>query len=509
MALRLLKSADAGERLSIVHLNAYDYHGGAERIVCDLIELQRAAGYCSIALVGHKTRADSGAIAFEIDPDLARREEFRRAGLPDYEFRGSHRLVRNAAVQQANVIHAHNLYGSYFHPFSLIALSHFRPVVWSINDMQALTGYCSHALDCTRWENGCGECPDLTRPGPRLAFDNTAALWRDKKIVSENSRVWVVGASTWIVSQLQRSLLKHHPICHIPNGIDTRVFRLTDRAEARRKLRLPSGALIVGSLARSGVLAHPWKGGDYVRATLKALRLDDPEMLFLNIGSTETAPEPWIRSIAPPSTESLREALNALDFFLYPSIADTAPLSVLEAMACGLPVVGFQVGGMPDLVTAAEGFLVPTGDTQALIEVARKMAADPQLRQRLGRAARDRTVSHFDHSYMATAYEQLYHEAARAHAGDGARKTAGFDFNAISASLEEMRLLQGKMIGLEAKLSELRARRDEEDTQIATLLRNRWLRFGIWLAIVRGPVKNWLRRKHRQLAKKVERGRHR
>ncbi|MDQ6623439.1 MAG: hypothetical protein M3Y86_08140, partial [Verrucomicrobiota bacterium] len=114
-------------RLSIVHLNAYDHHGGAERMANDLIAQQRASGHDSIALVGHKTRPDSAAIAFRTDPDLALREEFRQSAWPDYEFRGSHRLLQHPAVQAADLIHAHNLYGGYFHPFSLIALSHFRP----------------------------------------------------------------------------------------------------------------------------------------------------------------------------------------------------------------------------------------------------------------------------------------------------------------------------------------------------------------------------------------------
>ncbi len=482
--------------LAIVHLNAFDHHGGAERLVSDLVEMQRGAGHESVALVGHKTKADSLALGFETDPDLTRREEFRAAGWPDYEFQGSHRLVRHPAVQAADVIHAHNLYGGFFHPASLIGLSQIRPLIWSIHDMHALTGYCSHALDCTRWEAGCGECPDLNRPGPSPVFDNTAALWQNKKLIADSSRLWLVGASSWMVSQLQRSFFRNHPIHLIPNGIETALYRPADRRALRQKLDLPADALIIGSLARSGVLAHPWKGGSHVRATLQALRTDYPELVFLNIGSSDAEPEPWIRSISPASSELVREALGALDFFLYPSIADTAPLAVLEAMACGLSIVGFKVGGLSDFVTETEGMLVPVNDTPALIQAARSLATDTKLRERLGAAARERTIQYFDRARMAEAYEELYREAMAAHSGGSPPSVPHSEI--ARASLEEIRLLQGKMLKLEEKLAELRARREKDEIQVENLLRSRWLRFGLRFGVVRGALKNWLRLKERE-----------
>ncbi|MDQ6622257.1 MAG: glycosyltransferase, partial [Verrucomicrobiota bacterium] len=414
-------------------------------------------------------------------------------------FRGSHRLLQHPAVQAADLIHAHNLYGGYFHPFSLIALSHFRPVVWSTHDMQPLTGYCAHALDCTRWEIGCGQCPDLTKPGPSLAFDNTAALWRDKRLIAQNSRLWMVGASSWMAAQLRRSLWREHPIYHIANGIDTAAFHPIDRAEARRKMGLPASALIVGSLARGGVLAHPLKGGAHVRAVLETLHREHPEIIFLDLGGTAPSPEPWIRSLVLSSLDEVRTALSALDFFLYPTLADTAPLSVVEAMACGLPVVGFDVGGVPDFVTAGEGLLVPPNDTLALIAAARRLAADEKLRTTLGRAARARAVAHFDRTRMAASYEELYRIAIREHSPSGAPPCA----IAAPHSLEEIRLLQGEMLGLESKLTQFRAKRAEDETELARLLRHPWLRLGLRLGLVRGSAKSWLRRRARQIARRA------
>lgn len=492
LQLNLLKGSHAP--LSIVHLNAYDHHGGAERLANNLIDWQKLNGHQGLALVGHKTRADTDAIAFDTAPDLEARERCLKEGWPDYEFRGSHDLPNHPAVQNAAVIHAHNLYGGYFHPHSLIALSHFRPVVWSIHDMQALTGYCSHALDCELWQRGCGQCPDLTKPGPSLPFDNTAALWRDKQLISENSRLWIAAGSTWMVRQLEQSLLKHHPIHFIPNGIPTDVFHPTNRSEMRKRLNLPSDALIIGSLARTGILSHPWKGGSYALEALQALREVHPNLIFLDIGATRQNPDfNWIVPVSPETPELLRDTLGTLDFFLYPSIADTAPLAVLEALACGLPVVGFQTGGIPDMVTEQEGILVPTGDTKALILATQTLAASPEMRQQMSKAARLRAETRFDTRHMAAGYEKLYYEAIVQHAG---KRLATHTTTVATSSgvhhLQEITALQNERLQLKAKLRDSRIKREALQQKTQDLLQHRWTRWGVKAGAFRGSLKKWL-----------------
>ncbi|MDQ2868989.1 MAG: glycosyltransferase [Verrucomicrobiota bacterium] len=479
--------------MKIVHLNAFDRAGGAERVAQDLIELQTAAGHDSTMLVGIKRDPCSHAIAFDPDADESRRAELLANGWPDYEFRGSHQLINHPAILAADVVHAHNLYGGYFHPFSLIALSNFRPLVWSIHDMQPLTGYCPHALDCTRWEIGCGHCPDLTRPGPQMLVDNTAALWRDKELISRNSRLWLAGASHWIIGLLARSLWRQHPLQLVPNGIDTDTFRPIDRRAARQKLGLSDDALIVGSLARGGVLAHPWKGGPHARAVVEELQRRYPNFVYLNLGAREPAPEPWIRALAPESPAELRDALCALDFFLHPAIADTAPLSVLEALACGLPVVAFRVGGIPDFVTENEGILVEPNETSALVAAALQLAADPSRRGAMSASARERAVKLFDRKKMAAGYEELYRAAIAGHPAQSSQETF---------AREEIARAQEEAAALAAKVEQFRERRAHDDEQIDKFLRHPWGRLGVRLGFIRGGVKRWLRLKAREQARR-------
>jgi glycosyltransferase involved in cell wall biosynthesis len=82
--------------------------------------------------------------------------------------------------------------------------------------------------------------------------------------------------------------------------------------------------------------------------------------------------------------------MRSLDVFVLPSLAEGTPNSIIEAMAHGLPIIATEVGGIPDLLSADSGILVPPGDTAALAEAMRRLASDPHLRAVMGRAARER-----------------------------------------------------------------------------------------------------------------------
>ncbi len=504
-ALALRRVRGARTRLSIVHLNAYDHHGGAERLAESLLTSQRRDGHHSLNLVGHKTRPDSDAVAFSIEPDHSRREQLLNSGWPDYQFLGSHRLPENPSVREADVIHLHNTQGGYFHPFSLLALSQSRPVIWSIHDMHPITGYCSQSLACRRWQDGCGNCPDLTLPGPILTFDNTAALWRDKKLISDNSRLWIVGPSDWMVNNLRQSLLSGHPIRKIPNGIDTQIFCPFDRRAARLQLGLPPDVLIIGSLARSGVLAHPWKGGAQARRALAAVRQKHPDLIFLNLGCETDSDEEGIRNFLPDGDEQLRQHLAAADIFLHPAIADTAPLAVLEAMACRLPVVAFAIGGIPDMVRhGQDGFLAAEGDVEAMAALMLTLAADGDLRVRMGISARERATENFDTRQMAAAYEELYHEAVVAHAGAALPMLAGSPEPVAHAYLQRALKAESATQKVRVRLGEIVARKKADEIRLRELLLHPWMRVGRRVHIFNVTMQDWLRRRERQLFPPLE-----
>src|SRR5205807_1839053 len=95
------------------------------------------------------------------------------------------------------------------------------------------------------------------------------------------------------------------------------------------------------------------------------------------------------------SEEAVLKLLREVDAFVLPSVGlgEAAPVSVMEAMACGLPVVCTIIGGTPNMIThGVDGLLVPQADEQALADSIMLLARDPDARRRLGQAARQRAV---------------------------------------------------------------------------------------------------------------------
>jgi glycosyltransferase involved in cell wall biosynthesis len=103
--------------------------------------------------------------------------------------------------------------------------------------------------------------------------------------------------------------------------------------------------------------------------------------------------------------------LNAMDVFALPSLFEALPFSVLEAMACGKPVVATDVGGVREIIQDGKsGFLIQRGDTEALVECIQKLADDRGLRERLGRDARELVVKEYSERQMLEKTMDVYRD---------------------------------------------------------------------------------------------------
>lgn len=205
------------------------------------------------------------------------------------------------------------------------------------------------------------------------------------------------------------------------NGVDTRRFApLADCRDAvRRSLNLSAGSFVVGSVGRMVAIK------DYTTllkaAAAAAARGVDIQVLLAGAGpeletyrkAAAALPELAGRVRFPGATEQVPGMLNAMDAFVLPSLLEGMSNTILEAMACGLPVVATNVGGNPELVKdGVTGWVFPAGHATELANRLEQLGQDGGLRVRFGRAARERALNEFSLEAMIRRYEDLYLELA-------------------------------------------------------------------------------------------------
>jgi len=319
----------------------------------------------------------------------------------------------------ADLVHAHVLHSLYFNLGVLPELARCKPLVWTLHDMWAFTGLPVHTFDCEHWQHGgCGCALPAGRGSHR--WNNTRRLWRRKQRIYRRTPVTLVVPSRWLGEKVERSMLKDKPLHLIYNGVDTKRFRPRDKPALRARLKLPADKRIVLFASKGGPRAE-LKGITYARRLVDEWGGDE-RILFVFIGGG--ADSPGVRSLGfIRDREAMAELYAACDLYLHPSLADNCPLSVLEAMACGLPVLTFRTGGIPELVEHGKtGYVAGYRDAEDLVrgfaELTR-LSSDDLCR--LGRAARERVELRFSLDHMTSAYEALYREvleARRAAAGE-------------------------------------------------------------------------------------------
>lgn len=403
-------------KLNITHINTQDMPGGASKSTMRLAEMQRRDGHHVSVLVGRKNADFEHYFSFPLGVDPNLQAHCRQAGQLYYEFQGSYQLLYHPLIQDADIVHFHNLHGGYFNPYSISALSHFKPVVWTLRDMQSITGQCAHSIDCNRWKTGCGRCPYLF-VYPRLSIDNTAQLWRDKKLVYEHSHLWIVAISRWMMDKIKESILKDHPAAQIYNLSDPSVFKPSNKKEARKRYGIPENKFVIGAAANGGTLNNLWKGGAYSLAAIEILTSKHPEIVFVNIGTSLESTNSKIINIPHLNREKdMAEVYATLDLFLYTPRAETFSLVVLEALSCGIPVVTFKTGGVPEILRhGTDGYVVEFQDIWGLVRHVELLISDPKLHAQFCLNARERAILKFDQDNIYKKYMNYYERCIKEH----------------------------------------------------------------------------------------------
>jgi glycosyltransferase involved in cell wall biosynthesis len=295
------------------------------------------------------------------------------------------------------------------YPSFFAALPTGQPLVWTLHDINPLTGGCHYGGLCDRFTSRCGACPQLgsgrERDLSRLFFKLKAKAYASL----DDRRVVIVAPSTWVAREARRSaLLGRFRVEHIPNGLDLGVFRPRDREAARTAFGIQASERVI--LVVSGSLQCRRKGLDLLLPAVEAIEAK-AAIVLASVGSGAMPEIRGIRQLRLGYIESdylLSLIYNIADVFVIPSREDNLPQTAAEATACGCPVVGFSIGGLPDIVAQGQtGFLAAPFDVRELRDGIEKAIT---MHDELTAACRPRAVRVFDVKAQASAYTRLYLE---------------------------------------------------------------------------------------------------
>ncbi len=318
-------------------------------------------------------------------------------------------LARWPEFREADVVHAHTLHSGFFNLKALPGLSARKPFLWTLRDMWAVTGYAVHVWDCSHWRLGGCDCQLPTTLAP-LRWNNTRHLWRLKESIYRRSRLTLVTPSRWLRDKVAQGMLAGQPVRVIPNGVDTAVFRPRDKARLRARLGLPLDRTVVLFVGRRGS-RETWKGWSFACSVAERFA-EDQRTSFLAVGARGAARSPFEERPYVGEAEAMADIYAACDLLLYPSLADNYPHVVAEALASGLPVLTFEVGGVPEMVVDGEtGWVVPYRDAEALsARMSTFLALRQEARETMAERARQEALRSFRLEAMVDAYLDLYKE---------------------------------------------------------------------------------------------------
>jgi glycosyltransferase involved in cell wall biosynthesis len=290
------------------------------------------------------------------------------------------------------------------------ALPSDLPAVWTLHDMNPFTGGCHHAANCRNFAEHCGCCPQLNSSEQR-DFSNDVWVRKREAYDRVNPKAFrVVTPSRWLADEAKRSsLMENFSIHVIPYGLDTNCFRPQDQEVARKLLGVPPNAKVL--LFVSHLLSNRHKGAALLVEVAERLRTI-PGLFVLSIGQgtlPEQLPVPELSVASLQTDEQVALAYNAADLFVLPTLQDNFPNTALEALACGVPVVAFEVGGVPEIVRDGQtGLLVEKDNAVAFAGAVESLLNDPERRRNMSANCRHIAVNEYALELQALRYVELY-----------------------------------------------------------------------------------------------------
>jgi glycosyltransferase involved in cell wall biosynthesis len=409
--------------MKILHISSEDISGGAARAAYRLLKgLQELGIDCSMAVqkkvsddnsvIGPGYNISKGLTPIKILLDQVPKLYYRNRAktvfnlqwFPDF-------LLSTLKSLKPDIVHLHWICHGFLNIKTLNRLP--TPIVWTFHDMWPFTGGCHYAGDCDGYERACGNCPQLGSSHPK---DLSRWTWWRKHRHWKNLNLKVITPSTWLKNHVQNSsLLGNSAVRVIPYGIDLTRYKPVDRQIVRELLGLSKdkqlilfGALQPVSDSRKGYkLLLPAIEKIYSTAASQQI-----ELVILGASQSTESPDFKLKTTYLGKLHddiSIAAVYAACDVFVIPSLEDNLPNTVIEALACGTPCVGFNIGGIPEMIEHEKnGYIAASLDIDDLANGIMWVLKDAERWKFLSRSARKTAEREYDTSIIAKRYAELY-----------------------------------------------------------------------------------------------------
>lgn len=395
----------------VLLLNVTAGVGSTGKIVTGIYDNLVSHGYeCMIAY--GRFNAPPGYNSYRIGSDLDVNMHGVLSRITDkqglYSKAATKRFIEKIKEFNPDIVHIHNIHGYYVNYkmlFEFLKNSEIR-VIWTLHDCWPLTGHCTHFefVGCERYQEECGKCMQLKEYPKSLLFDRSKKnLILKRSLFSNIPGMKIVTPSSWLKGVLSNSYMKNYPVSVIPTGIDLSVFR-PKNSELLKKYDLEDKFVILG-------VANPWRDRKGFGEFIKLSKYIPAHYKIVMIG---LKPEQIdvIKSAAPSvialgrtdSIEEMAQWYAAATVYANLTLEDTFPTTNIESLACGTPVITYNVGGAAESISKGTGFVVEKCDVEAVLLACNEIEnniIDPNacLRQAANYSKEDRFEQYYEEVY--------------------------------------------------------------------------------------------------------------
>jgi len=317
-------------------------------------------------------------------------------------------ISNHPLIQEADIIQLHWINFGFLSLRSiekLLALG--KPVVWTMHDMWPFTGGCHYSRGCERFTTTCQYCPYLSKPAE---YDLSFEIFQRKAKIYLHKDITLVSPSRWLKDLASAATLsKQLRSVVIPNPINTQVFTPQNKTEIRKKLGLPEDKKLLLFVGANTM--DPRKGFPSFREAVNRIAKANAGFEIVIFGKSDmeiiSTLLPKVHNLGLLSDPvSISQAYTACDLLVAPSLEDNLPNTIMEAMACGTPVVGFNTGGIPEMIDHKEtGYVADYLSVESLAEGIKWVLDNPE---NLAENARNKVLNEYAEKVVADQYIKLY-----------------------------------------------------------------------------------------------------